>query len=81
MERTHLKAKSAALRMYPRLASKPSLKNSSNARRRSTRPRPKATNTAPDCEPKPISHAALRLRLLKMIVESEKSRRRENHAS
>jgi hypothetical protein len=78
MERTHLKAKSAALRIYPRLASKPKLKHSAATRPITNRRRAaKATS----CDPPAVSPAALRLRLFKMIVENEKLRRQEPHAS
>ncbi len=79
MERTHLKAKSAALRMYPRLASKPQQIVSSFVHRPTSRRR--AEPSASGDTTATTAHAQMRLRLLNMIIENEKSRRHEHHAS
>lgn len=78
MDRTHLKTKAAALRMFPRLAAKPSTNQVTSVRRAIARPLPDA---AGDCDSTPSTRAQLQLRLLNMIINNERIRRHEPHAS
>jgi hypothetical protein len=78
MHRTHLKSNAAALRMFPRLAAKPPLNQPATFRRTIARQHPEATSA---CDATPSTNAQLRLRLLNMIIDNERIRRQEPHAS
>jgi hypothetical protein len=62
--------------MFPRLAAKPK-RTPATSRAIARPPRP---NAAAECEPL-SARAQLRKRLLKMIVNNERTRRNEPHAS
>jgi hypothetical protein len=74
---THLKSKrSASLRMFPRLASRPNAKRTVARRHVMLHKEPIAVGATRESD-----RAQLRVRLLKMIVDNERVRRNEPHAS
>jgi hypothetical protein len=79
MHPTHLKAKRpTSLRMFPRLAQRPTCNQTVTRRRVSVRPHPVAAVADKSVDE---ARADLRLRLLKMIIQNEQARRNEPDAS
>lgn len=78
MELTHQASTATSVRLYPRLATKTAAKTQAIRRRIMKTRRIVASST-------PASAAAereeVRVRLLKMIVDNERARRQEPHAS
>jgi hypothetical protein len=78
MNLTHQTPTLTSVRLFPRLASKP-VRRSRVIRRSATKPRRAVANPASPTQS--ARRDEVRLRLLKMIVENERVRRQEPHAS